>query len=159
MEEYLGTTKYDAKIRRITLKKMIAEYMDMREGDFIDYYKVGEDIIIRKRPREYKDATDINSIIPIGTDLEDVKLILDAADIISKHYMLGQQPDNIEMIKIVAEVMQTYPVGYSEEKKLEMLDMSIRAAKELFSKTSLVIVGKSKRDTDEKIEKYLLKKK
>lgn len=141
MERYLGTTKYDAKIRRITLKKEIAEYMGMEEGDYVDYFRIGEDIVIRKRPKDHKNATDINTIVPPGTKSEDVNLIMNAAQKISGHYKMGQQPDNMEMIKIVAEVMQTFPPEYPEDRKLEMLDMSIRVAKELFSKVRITIMG------------------
>jgi hypothetical protein len=50
-ERYLGTTKYDSKVRRITLLKRIAEMLDVKEGDHIEYYQIDNEIIIRKQEK------------------------------------------------------------------------------------------------------------
>ena len=47
-ERYLGTTKYDTKLGRITLLKRIAEKMNMRDGGFIEFYEIDNEIVIRK---------------------------------------------------------------------------------------------------------------
>lgn len=47
-ETLLGSSKYDGKIRRITLIKNVADRLNMHDGDEIQYYYNGEDVIIRK---------------------------------------------------------------------------------------------------------------
>jgi hypothetical protein len=47
-ETLLGSTKYDGKIRRITLIKTVADKLNMHDGDEIEYYYNGTDVIIRK---------------------------------------------------------------------------------------------------------------
>ena len=74
---------------------------------------------------------------------------MDVANKISEHYTMGQQPDNIEMIGIVAEAMKIYPKEYSEKRKSEMLDVSIRLAKELFSKVRFVVMDNIGEDGNE----------
>jgi len=51
--EEIGSSKYDSKIRRITLVKKVADILDMKDGDSIVYIKdvdTGE-IIIRREAR------------------------------------------------------------------------------------------------------------
>jgi len=47
-ETLLGSTKYDGKIRRITLIKTVADLLKMQDGDEVYYYYDGKDVIIRK---------------------------------------------------------------------------------------------------------------
>lgn len=134
MEEYLGSSKYDGKIRRITLIKKVSDQMKMNDGDIVDYYKVGNDIIIRKsQPREIKQIQDL---IPKGTSFEDSKAIIEAAFAISKHFVLrgDYEPNGEEMVTIAAEAMNHYPQEYSNERKGEMLDLSVKVAKEIVTK-------------------------
>jgi len=63
-ETLLGATKYDGKIRRITLLKTVADKLNMRDGDEIEYYFNGEDIIIRKGRQQELDLSALFRTMP-----------------------------------------------------------------------------------------------
>jgi len=134
MEEYYGSSKYDGRIRRVTLVKRVSDYLGMEDGDTLVYYKIGNEILIRKdKPKEAKQLQDI---IPEGTPFEDSKAMIHAAYAIAKHFTLRSDdgPSGEEMIAIAGEAMAYYPEGYSNEKKSEMLKISIEISKEVVVK-------------------------
>jgi len=50
MEKFLGRSKYDGKIRRITLLKEVSDLLDMEDGDYVYYFEKDGEIILRKEP-------------------------------------------------------------------------------------------------------------
>ena len=47
-EEYIGSSKFD-KLRRVSIIKPVAEKMGLKEGDEVNFYSIGSEIVIRKR--------------------------------------------------------------------------------------------------------------
>jgi len=135
MEEYYGSSKYDGRIRRVTLVKRVSDYLGMEDGDTVVYYKIGNEMVIRKL-QQTREIRQIEDIIPQGTPFEDAKAMINAAYAISKHYTLRDDngPSGEEMIAIAAEAMAHYPEEYSNEKKAEMLKISIEISKDFVVK-------------------------
>ena len=80
---HLGCTKYDTRNRRITLLKRISEKMDMKEGDFIEFYEIDNEIIIRKANNiDYR--TICEQIIKTTDEEELKKKIADLKNMISE---------------------------------------------------------------------------
>ena len=130
MEEYLGSTKYDGKIRRITLIKRVSDKMDMKDGDFINFYKIGNDIVIRKQESEKREPL-LHTIIPKETSKNDRDAIWNAGMKIQKEFEFRKTPDNMEMLRIIKKAFESYPEEYTDEKKMELFELSVKVAKSL----------------------------
>ncbi len=139
MEELLGQTKYDGNIRRVTLLKKVADMLDMHDGDLLAYWKIGNDVVIRKVKYDYADHSKDFEIIPVGTPLEEIKMITAAAFDIADYFVSTKdEPSGVEMIEITDKAAKHFPDSFSKEKRGEMLRMSIELAKNVVSKTSIV---------------------
>lgn len=139
MEELLGQTKYDGNIRRVTLLKKVADMLDMHDGDMLAYWKIGNDVVIRKVKHDFTDHSKDYDIIPVGTPLEEIKMITAAAFDIADYFVSTRdEPSGVEMIEITEKAAKHFPDSFSKEKRGEMLRMSIELAKNVISKTSIV---------------------
>ena len=144
-EMYLGKSKYDGNIRRVTLIKAVADKLEMRDGDILTYWEIGNDIVIRKEKRDPKDAPQMMDFIPDGTPLEEVQMIMKAAFDIADYFNSNRsEPTGVEMIEIAEKASANFPEDYSKEKKGEMLQISINLAKNLISKTRIVPMADDK---------------
>lgn len=136
MEEKLGESKYDGKIRRVTLIKKVADYLDMKDGDIVSYWKIGNDIVIKKEATGVQSSPQITDYIPEGTPMEEIKMIMNASMDIADYFVSSKkQPTAIEMFEISEKVASHFPDEYSKEKKAEMMKISVAVAKNVMSKT------------------------
>ena len=139
MENYLGESKYDGKIRRVTLIKKVADKLDMHDGDMLSYWEIGNEIVIRKVKKDSTDYSKDFDIIPVGTPLEEIKMISAAAFDIADYFVSTRnEPSGVEMIEITEKASRHFPVSFSKEKRGDMLKMSIELAKNVVSKTSVI---------------------
>ena len=139
MELYLGETKYDGNIRRVTLIKKVADKLDMHDGDMLSYWEIGDEIVIRKVKHDFTDHTKDYDIIPIGTPLDEIKMITAAAFDIAEYFVSTKdEPSGVEMIEITEKASKHFPDSFPKEKRGEMLRMSIEMAKNVVSKISVV---------------------
>lgn len=139
MENYLGESKYDGKIRRVTLIKKVADKLDMHDGDMLSYWEIGNEIVIRKVKHDYTDHSKDFDIIPEGTPLDEIKMITAAAFDIAEYFVSTRdEPSGVEMIEITEKASKHFPDTFSKEKRGDMLRMSIELAKNVVSKTSIV---------------------
>ena len=139
MENYLGESKYDGNIRRVTLIKKVADKLDMHDGDMLSYWEIGNEIVIRKVKHEYTDHSKDFDIIPVGTPLDEIKMITAAAFDIAEYFVsTREEPSGVEMIEITEKASKHFPDSFSKEKRGDMLRMSIELAKNVVSKTSIV---------------------
>ena len=139
MEELLGQTKYDGNIRRVTLLKKVADMLDMHDGDLLAYWKIGNDVVIRKVKHDFTDHSKDYDIIPVGTPLEEIKLITAAAFDIADYFVAARdEPSGVEMIEITEKAARHFSDSFSKEKRGEMLKMSIELAKNVVSKTKII---------------------
>ena len=138
MENYLGESKYDGNIRRVTLIKKVADKLDMHDGDMLSYWEIGNEIVIRKVKHDFIDRSKDFDIIPAGTPLEEIKMIAAAAFDIADHFVSTKdEPSGVEMIEITEKASKHFPESFSKEKRGEMLNLSIELAKNVISKTSI----------------------
>ena len=139
MENYLGESKYDGNIRRVTLIKKVADMLDMHDGDMLSYWEIGNEIVIRKVKHDYTDHSKDFDIIPVGTPLDEIKMITAAAFDIAEYFVSTRdEPSGVEMIEITEKASKHFPDSFSKEKRGDMLRMSIELAKNVVSKTSIV---------------------
>ena len=139
MENYLGESKYDGKIRRVTLIKKVADKLDMHDGDMLSYWEIGNEVVIRKVKQDFTDHSKDFEIIPVGTPLEEIKMITAAAFDIAEYFVsTREEPSGVEMIEITEKASKHFPDSFSKEKRGDMLRMSIELAKNVVSKTSIV---------------------
>ncbi len=139
MELYLGESKYDGNIRRVTLIKKVADKLDMHDGDMLSYWEIGDEIVIRKVKHDYVDHSKDLDIIPVGTPLEEIKMIMAAAFDIAEYFVSTRdEPSGVEMIEITEKASKHFPDSFSKEKRGDLLRMSIEVAKNVVSKTSVV---------------------
>ena len=139
MENYLGESKYDGKIRRVTLIKKVADKLDMHDGDMLSYWEIGNEIVIRKVKYDFTDHSKDFDIIPVGTPLDEIKMITAAAFDIAEYFVSTRdEPSGVEMIEITEKASKHFPDSFSKEKRGDMLRMSIELAKNVVSKTSIV---------------------
>ena len=139
MENYLGESKYDGNIRRVTLIKKVADKLDMHDGDMLSYWEIGNEIVIRKVKHDYADHSKDFDIIPVGTPLDEIKMITAAAFDIAEYFVSTRdEPSGVEMIEITEKASKHFPDSFSKEKRGDMLRMSIELAKNVVSKTSIV---------------------
>jgi hypothetical protein len=139
MENYLGESKYDGKIRRVTLIKKVADKLDMHDGDMLSYWEIGNEIVIRKVKKDSTDYSKDFDIIPVGTPLEEIKMISAAAFDIADYFVSTRnEPSGVEMIEITEKASRHFPDSFSKEKRGDMLKMSIELAKNVVSKTSVI---------------------
>ena len=151
MEVYLGESKYDGNIRRVTLIKKVADKLDMHDGDMLSYWEIGDEVVIRKvKKPDYSDYSNNHDIIPVGTPLEEIKMITAAAFDIADHFVsTKEEPTGVEMIEITEKAAQHFPDTFSKEKRGEMLRLSIELAKNVVSKTHIVNLVKSEKDENQ----------
>ena len=142
-ETYLGKSKYDGRIRRVTLIKKVAEMLDMHDGDILTYWEIGHEVVIRKEVHETEEGLQVSDIIPVGTPYEEVKMMLEAAFEIGDYYNANRsEPTGVEMIEITEKAARHFPDTFSKEKRGEMLRMSIELAKNIISRTRIIpLVG------------------
>ena len=139
MENYLGESKYDGNIRRVTLIKKVADKLDMHDGDMLSYWEIGNEIVIRKVKHDFKDAPQIYDYIPEGTPFEEAKMMLEASFDIAEYYVSSkEEPSGVDMIEIAEKASQHFPETFSKEKRGEMLRISIELAKNIMSKTKII---------------------
>jgi len=139
MENYLGESKYDGKIRRVTLIKKVADKLDMHDGDMLSYWEIGNEVVIRKVKNDFTDHSKDFEIIPVGTPLDEIKMITAAAFDIAEYFVsTREEPSGVEMIEITEKASKHFPDSFSKEKRGDMLRMSIELAKNVVSKTSIV---------------------
>ena len=138
MENYLGESKYDGNIRRVTLIKKVADKLDMHDGDMLSYWEIGDEIVIRKVKKDPTFAPQIYDYIPEGTPFEEAKMMIDASFDIAEHYVSSRDdPSGIELIEIAEKASRHFPDTLSKEKRGEMLRISIELAKNIMSKTKI----------------------
>jgi|GEM_PF-5594251 len=140
MENYLGESKYDGNIRRVTLIKKVADKLDMHDGDMLSYWEIGDEIVIRKvKQYEFKEAQQVYDYIPEGTPLEEAKMMVEASFDIAEYYVSSkEEPTGVQMIEIAEKASNHFPDTFSKEKRGEMLRISIELAKNIMSKTKVV---------------------
>ncbi len=138
-EVYLGKSKYDGRIRRVTLIKKVADILDMHDGDVLTYWEIGQEVVIRKEIHDVSESPQISDFIPEGTPYEEFKMIMEAALEIGDYYNTNRvEPTGVEMIEITEKASRHYPESFSKEKRGEMLRMSIALAKNIVSKTRII---------------------
>lgn len=139
MENYLGESKYDGNIRRVTLIKKVADKLDMHDGDMLSYWEIGNEIVIRKVKQDLTDHSKDFDIIPVGTPLDEIKMITAAAFDIADYFVSTRdEPSGVEMIEIAEKASKHFPDSFTKEKRGDMLKISIDLAKNVVSKTSIV---------------------
>lgn len=140
MENYLGESKYDGNIRRVTLIKKVAEKLDMHDGDMLSYWEIGDEIVIRKvKQHDLKDAPQVYDYIPEGTPFEEAKMMLKASFDIAEYFVsTKEEPTGVRMFKIAEKASSHFPDSFSEEKRGDMLRISIELAKNIMSKTKII---------------------
>ncbi len=146
MEEYLGESKYDGNIRRVTLIKKVADMLEMKDGDRLSYWKIGDEIVIRKVKNEIPEAPQIYDFIPMGTPLEESTMMIRASMDIAEYYVsTKKEPEGAQLAEVKEKALSHFPKSMPQSKREEMLRISIELAKNLMSKTKIIVVG----DTDE----------
>ena len=140
MENYLGESKYDGNIRRVTLIKKVADKLDMHDGDMLSYWEIGDEIVIRKvKKHEFKDAPQVYDYIPEGTPFDEAKMMLEASFDIAEYFVSSkEEPTGIQMIEIAEKASRHFPDSFSKEKRRDMLRISIELAKNIMSKTRII---------------------
>ena len=106
----VGKSKFD-KNGRVSLIKEIAELLDLMEGDYINYYVEGREVVIRK----------VTKIYPGGFDLEG-ELIADRLEAY-EHTHGDYEPDEIfdeELARKMAEEQFAKDMAAREALKREM---------------------------------------
>lgn len=147
MEEYLGESKYDGNIRRVTLIKKVADMLDMHDGDMISYWQIGNEIVIRKVKYEQKNAPQVYDYIPEGTPFDEAKMMLEASFDIAEYFVSSkEEPTGMQMIEITEKASNHFPDSFSKEKRAEMLKISIELAKSVVSKTKVVNITKNEKE-------------
>jgi bifunctional DNA-binding transcriptional regulator/antitoxin component of YhaV-PrlF toxin-antitoxin module len=120
--DYLGSSKYDGKIRRITLIKKVADMLNMEDGDTILYLKKDGDIIIRRESKDTEWIPMFENISPksakaVITSLQKMMELLDERAVDKK---VSLDIEEIEAIMTKAtkglteEERREYSVGLRE---------------------------------------------
>lgn len=147
MEEYLGESKYDGNIRRITLIKKVADMLDMKDGDHISYWKIGNEVVIRKVKNEIPEYPQVYDYIPKGTPFDETTMMIKASMDIAEYYLsTKKEPEGVEMLEVTEKAMSHFPESLPKEKRSEMLKISIELAKNLMSKTKIIAEENGKED-------------
>jgi len=124
----------------VTLIKKVAVMLDMKDGDFLSYWKIGDEIVIRKVVKENPDYAREYDIIPAGTPLEEINMMIRASMDIAQYYSsTKEEPNGVDMLEITEKAMSYFPESFSKEKRGEMLRISIQLAKNLMSKTKIIV--------------------
>lgn len=140
MEEYLGESKYDGNIRRVTLIKKVADMLEMKDGDHLSYWKIGNEIVIRKVKKEIADSPQVYDFIPMGTPLEESTMMIRASMDIAEYYVsTKKEPEGSQLAEVKEKVLSYFPKYLPQEKREEMLRISIELAKNLMSKTKIIV--------------------
>lgn len=139
VEKYLGKSKYDGKIRRITLLKSISERLGMEDGDYITYYEVDGEIVIRKEHKTWEENFPLNKMIPKYFTMDDQRILFDMAFAIAGYYVDNHTPSDTEMFEITETLISLLPKNCNKEKKSDFLKSAVDLAKNMFSKTVVCV--------------------
>lgn len=137
VEEFIGESKYDGRIRRVTLIKKVAEMLEMEDGDVLGYWKIDGEIVIRKYKRNTYPK--LYTFFPQECSIEESKMIISAAFDISDYFRnKTTEPTGSEWVEITSKALSHFPEEYSKEKKDILLNSSIVFAKEYSSRTRII---------------------
>lgn len=143
MEKYLGKSKYDGKIRRITLLKSISERLGMEDGDYITYFEIDGEIVIRKEHKSWEENFPLKKMIPKYFTMEDQRTLFDMAFAIAEYYVDNHTPTEAEMFEITEILISLLPKDCNKEKKSDFLKSAVDLARNMFSKTTVLICNQA----------------
>lgn len=119
--------------------KSISERLGMEDGDYITYFEIDGEIVIRKEHRSWEENFPLNKVIPRSFTMDDQKILFDMAFAIAGYYVDNHTPTEAEMFEITETLISLLPKDCNKEKKSDFLKSAVDLAKNMFSKTTVSI--------------------
>lgn len=123
-EEKLGSSKYDGNIRRITLIKKVADMLDMSDGDRIDYFRIGDEIVIRKSSVI---TIDIDGIFDKNVSMKHKEMLSEAWGMLISEYYRKEETARPSYEDVVTKITSNFPVNERAYLKARFEDMFFAA--------------------------------